>query len=129
MHLVRRLGLEGDGRQTDIVTCKQAAMLRRSSLGVLAGSWLLSNFLTVLSPLPSNSGKFTVCNGKLAEDSFKRDKYPKTHHYYHQNSVDISWQFHINYLFVSSKYIVDFELTAVKVWTLVRCLMPFSLNS
>lgn len=75
MHLVRRFSLEGDGRRTDIVTCKQAATLRRSSLGVLAGSWLLSNFLTVLSPLPSNSGKFTVCNRDVGEDSFLRDKY------------------------------------------------------
>lgn len=78
MHLIRRLGLEGDRSQTDIGTCKQAATLRRSSLGVLAGSWLLSNFLTVLSPLPSNSGKFTVCNRDVDKDLFLRDKYLKT---------------------------------------------------
>lgn len=41
---------------------KQVAALRRSSLGVLAASWLLSNFLTTLSPLPSNSGTLTDWN-------------------------------------------------------------------
>lgn len=41
-------------------TCKQVAALQRSSLGVLAASWLLSNFLTALSALPSNSGTLTV---------------------------------------------------------------------
>lgn len=46
--------------QKENPTCKQVAALRRSSFGVLAASWLLSNFLTALSPLPSNSGKRTL---------------------------------------------------------------------
>lgn len=90
---------------------------------------MLSNFFTVLSPLPSNSGKFTVYNKDVDEDSFLRAKYLKTQQLLPPELCIDGWQFRINYLFVSSKYIIDFELAAVKVWTLVRRLMPFSLNS
>jgi hypothetical protein len=36
--------------------CRQVAALRRSSMGALAGSWLLSNPITDDTFLPSNSG-------------------------------------------------------------------------
>lgn len=49
-------------REEKMHTCKQVAALRRSSFGVLAANWLLSNLLTALSPLPSNSGTLTVWN-------------------------------------------------------------------
>lgn len=38
-------------------------------------------------------------------------------------------QCHIYYLFVTPQDIIDLELAEVKIWTLVGCLMPFSLNS
>lgn len=53
-------------------TWRQVAELRRSSLGVLAASWLLSNFLTALRPLPSNSGTLTVWKYKTESKIPKR---------------------------------------------------------